>query len=142
MKIHFICSGNTYRSRLAEAYLNSLKLKNFKAVSSGTHAKKQPMNVRWYTEKILEEYNLLKYASKTHRQTTNLNLKACDFIVFLEKDVEKFCQAKFKVQKPFLVFHIKDVNSHLSGKKIITSTEKTFQEIKNKIKLLLSKLKT
>ncbi len=38
MIIHFICRGNSFRSIIAEAYVNSLKFKNLKATSSGTTA--------------------------------------------------------------------------------------------------------
>jgi protein-tyrosine-phosphatase len=38
MIVHFICRGNAFRSIIAEAYLNSLELKNLRAISSGTAA--------------------------------------------------------------------------------------------------------
>lgn len=37
-KIHFICRGNVFRSIIAEAYFNSLKLPNVAVASSGTVA--------------------------------------------------------------------------------------------------------
>jgi protein-tyrosine-phosphatase len=38
MIIHFICRGNSFRSIIAEAYLNSLEIKDSSALSSGTVA--------------------------------------------------------------------------------------------------------
>lgn len=38
--IHFVCRGNNFRSRLAEAYLNSKKLPGIKVISSGIEAEK------------------------------------------------------------------------------------------------------
>ena len=141
MKIHFVCSGNTYRSRLAEAYLNSLKSKGIVAVSSGTHAKRQPMEIRWYTERILEEYGLSRFASKTHRQITARNLNACDLIVFFGKTVYKFCKENFTIKKPFVIWEVNDVRSRQDDTKVVKLSEKTFKEIKNKVKELISDLK-
>jgi protein-tyrosine-phosphatase len=36
--VHFICRGNTFRSIIAEAYLNSLEVKGCSVLSSGTTA--------------------------------------------------------------------------------------------------------
>ena len=38
MIIHFICRGNSFRSIIAEAYLNSLEIKDSRVLSSGTAA--------------------------------------------------------------------------------------------------------
>jgi hypothetical protein len=38
MLIHFICRGNSFRSIIAEAYLNSLRIKGLRILSSGTAA--------------------------------------------------------------------------------------------------------
>lgn len=38
MIIHFICRGNTFRSIIAEAYLNSLRMAGYSVISSGTNA--------------------------------------------------------------------------------------------------------
>jgi protein-tyrosine-phosphatase len=38
MVIHFICRGNSFRSIIAEAYLNSLEIKGCGVLSSGTTA--------------------------------------------------------------------------------------------------------
>jgi protein-tyrosine-phosphatase len=138
MKIHFVCSGNTYRSRLAEAYLNSLKPRGIVAVSSGTHAKIQPMEIRWYTERILEEYGLSPFASKLHRQTTSSNLKDCDLIVFFGPSVYSFCKKSFAIKKPHIVWKVKDVRSKYTDSKLVKLTEGSFREIKKKIKELIS----
>src|SRR5262247_385621 len=53
MLIHFICRGNSFRSIIAEAYLNSLKFKNLKAISSGTTAAvDRTRNLRSYNETL------------------------------------------------------------------------------------------
>ncbi len=141
MKIHFVCSGNTYRSRLAEAYLNSLKHKGIGAVSSGAHAKTQPMEIRWYTERILEEYGLSRFTSKVHRQTTASNLKDSDLIVFFGPSVYGFCKKNFPMKKPCVIWDILDLHPRQSEPKVVKLTEGAFKEIKNKVKELISGLK-
>ena len=74
MHIHFVCSGNTYRSRLAEAYLRSMDKKpNTKVSSSGIIAdKSKPENgpVNWYTMRLMKRNDLIKYMSWQQTQTT------------------------------------------------------------------------
>jgi protein-tyrosine-phosphatase len=41
MRVHFICRGNVYRSRIAEAYLKSLELEGLEVLSSGTIARER-----------------------------------------------------------------------------------------------------
>ena len=138
MKIQFICSGNTYRSRLAEAYLNSLQIKGISAISSGAHAKTQPMEIRWYTERLLEEHGLSRFASPTHRQTTTAGINACGLVVFLGPSVYKCCKKNYTIKKPHIIWDVKDVNCHDSDAKLLKLTEKSFKEIKNKVKELLA----
>jgi len=47
--IHFICRGNSFRSIIAEAYLNSLEIKDSRVLSNGTTAvPDKPGNLAYY----------------------------------------------------------------------------------------------
>jgi len=68
MVIHFICRGNAFRSLIAEAYVNSLKLENVKVFSSGTVAEQYyESNIGSYrkTLDLLRRHGLEIYA-KNH----------------------------------------------------------------------------
>ncbi len=122
--------------------MNSLKHKGLTAVSSGLHAQSQPMEIRWYTERLLEEYGLSRFAAQKHRQTTQTNLNSTNLIVFMGKSVYTCCEKNYTIKKPYVTWNIKDVNCHDTDSKLLKLTEKSFKEIKNKVKELVSDLKT
>lgn len=65
MIIHFICRGNTFRSIIAEAYLNSLELKDSRVLSSGTAAASNKAgNLPYYqmTLDLLEKHGIRQFA--------------------------------------------------------------------------------
>ncbi len=135
--IHFICSGNTYRSRLAEAYLNSKKIEGLKAISSGINAEKIAVYpVRWYTEKISEENMLEKHLSPYWKQTTSSLIEASDLLIFLSRDIFELCSS-FQFKTPHKIWDISDVDLTKSDEKIIKDTNIAFMEIKKKVDNLL-----
>ena len=143
MIIHFICSGNTYRSRLAEAYLNSKKLDGIKAISSGINATELAIYpIRWYTEKLSEENNLEKFMAPSWQQTTSALLKDNDLVVFLSHDIyDNFINLKFKAPL-FEVWDIPDVDLRRTDIEIIKDTKEAFTKIKNEVDRLLKNIKT
>ena len=65
MIIHFICRGNCFRSIIAEAYLNSLEVKDCSVLSSGTTAAvNRARNLISYrnTLALLETHGIRKFA--------------------------------------------------------------------------------
>ena len=65
MIIHFICRGNSFRSIIAEAYLNSLKINDLVVLSSGsTAAMAKARNLAYYqmTLELLGRHGLREYA--------------------------------------------------------------------------------
>jgi protein-tyrosine-phosphatase len=86
MKIHFVCTGNTFRSRLAEAYLNSKKIPGLIVSSSGVEANKDingPIN--WYTGRIIEHEGLTGFEKDTWTQTTHEILEGQDLVIFMQQ---------------------------------------------------------
>ena len=79
MHIHFVCSGNSYRSRLAEAYLKSVLVdKTIIVSSSGTEAEKHRLKngpICWYAMRLMKRNNLIPFMSWKERQTTSQILK-------------------------------------------------------------------
>lgn len=117
MKIHFVCSGNTNRSRMAEAYLNSKKLPGIIVSSSGIYA-----NDNWegslsrYAERILTEHNLLPFAAKHWTQTTVDILDDNDLVVFMRRHHYDYCVEVLRWQpKNYLIWNIDDIPTNPLG---------------------------
>jgi protein-tyrosine-phosphatase len=150
MLVHFVCEGNTFRSRLAEAYLNSKKIPNFKATSSGTEAKLgKNGEITWYAQRILFNNSLLPFTNKSWRQTTKSDLEKANMVVFIGKDNFNKVMSKFKVKpQKYIIWNIKDLWEYnlFSEKEEIKSdinkikiTEEIFEQIKANVDSLIQK---
>jgi protein-tyrosine-phosphatase len=152
--IHFVCTGNAYRSRLAEAYLKSLNLKRVKASSSGIEASKHENGpISWYAERIAAHQGLLKHVSKTKKDTRKKHLNQADLVIFLHPDNFEMFRKNFGdfTLKEYEIWDIPDLhhlgfrgiaNNQKEENKLIAATEKTFMQIKAKINKLAEKLQS
>ena len=139
-KIHFVCLGNTFRSRMAEAYFNSLKLENWQASSSGMEAAKNKNGtITIYAKNILEEHNILKYTKNTWTQTTKEILEEQDLVVFMHHFIYELCKERINPNLSlFEVWQIEDINDEKTDKTLIpTIADQTFIAIKKKVNDLI-----
>ncbi len=96
MQVHFVCAGNTYRSRLAEALLNSHALSGVRASSSGVRAAENLNGpVSWYALRLLKRNGLIPFMSPHWTQTTPELLANADLVVFLEPAIRDACVSAF-----------------------------------------------
>ena len=95
MIIHFICRGNTFRSIIAEAYVNSLALKDLSALSSGTAAtlfKARNLANHRITLELLEEHGMRGFAKVGYGdQLTQSRLDKADITVCMNQRVYGEC---------------------------------------------------
>lgn len=156
MHIHFVCSGNAYRSRLAEAYLRS-KLSNQTVTvsSSGINAQKnRALNgpISWLAMRILQRHNLISYMSWLEQQTSKKLLAAADRIIFMRQEHVDHCRDKLNYRGDnHEVWDIPDVseydefipskgNGYKADINHIKLSEKSYHLITQKVDNLLSKL--
>lgn len=96
MHIHFVCTGNAYRSRLAEAYFKSkLNGKNLEVSSSGITATGSRLGngpICWYAMRIMKREDLIPFMSWSERQTTPGILKEADLLVCMNNTHLEFCR--------------------------------------------------
>jgi len=85
MHIHFVCSGNSYRSRLAEAYLKfKLVSKEIEVSSSGIRAEGYKFDngpICWYAMRLMKRNALIEFMSWQQQQTTKELLSGVDLLI-------------------------------------------------------------
>jgi protein-tyrosine-phosphatase len=151
MQIHFVCVGNVYRSRLAEALLNSRGLAGVRACSSGTHAAENLNGpVSWYALRLLKRNGLIPFMAPHWTQTTPELLAASDLIVFMERDIYAHCAAAFAFARtPYEVWDVPDVGDPRYPEqqaapddepRIMAITETTFKRIAAEVDALVQRL--
>ena len=151
MLIHFVCTGNVYRSRLAEAYLNSKAIPGLQATSSGTLASlNQHGPITWYAARLIERHGLVPFMSQTWRQSDLKTLSAADCIVFMEDEHLAHCRAAYGfADLPYRVWCVRDVDAAgFSDERdachrellLVQATERTFDRIRTLVDELIEEL--
>jgi len=144
MIIHFICLGNIYRSRLAEAYLNSKQLKNIKVISSGIKASDNGHRpISWLTQKIFEAHKLVTFESLSWTQTTKKLLDSADINIFFNQKYYQHCVDNLNYHsRNYEIWPVSDLRKNIKSviKKIAVS-EATFKLISQKVDDLIVRQK-
>lgn len=150
MIVHFVCSGNAYRSRLAEAYIKSLEIPSITVMSSGARTWLSPYrNTTPYADLLSEKYKIKDYVSKHKNQLTQDRLNSGDVTVVVNRQVYRECQEdSLELPKRTFIWDIEDITNlsasdqaKLSSGIILAPTEKTFLNIKNHVDELVAFLK-
>ena len=144
--IHFICRGNAFRSIIAEAYLNSLKLQNLKAMSSGTAAAVDRIRNRAaYAETLglLAKHSIREFAKTAYGdQLTLSRLAGTDVAVCMNQRVYDECQQLVSLPGTTHTWSVADIGE--SGRVAQTECgkalyrEEAYQEIIEGVSQLVS----
>jgi len=134
-KVHFVCTGNTFRSRLAKAYCDSLGLEGIRASSSGIMAERNlDGTICWYTQKIIKENHLINFVEPRWNQTTADILKNQDIVFFMKKEHLDYCLKNFSYNPiKFEVWDIEDITEGRSAIGYIEETQNIFDQIKSRV---------
>jgi protein-tyrosine-phosphatase len=148
MIVHFICRGNAFRSIIAEAYLNSLKFKNLKAISSGTAAAvDRARNLAAYTEtlELLVKNGIREFAKTAHGdQLTSSRLAGADVVICMNQRVYDECQQLVGLPAGTRIWSVADIGepgrvAHTEGGRT-RYREEAYHEIVEGISRLIMEL--
>ena len=141
MKIHFICTGNIYRSRLAEAYCASRSGPGIHVLSSGIAAGSNSIiPISTYAADALARFHLASFAAAHWQRTTPALVRASDVLVFMETEHRRFCEdwiepARQRIQ----VWSVADIGP-IPAAEISNEVDRTFAVIRRRTDALLAAL--
>ena len=146
MIIHFICRGNSFRSIIAEAYLNSLEIKDLTVLSSGTTAASdKARNLAHYrmTLDILEKHGIREFAKDGYGdQLTQSRLEEADITVCMNPRVYDECLRYVTFPASPHIWSVADIgepgriSDDVSERELYR--EEAYEEIASNVELLVS----
>ena len=146
MIIHFICRGNSFRSIIAEAYLNSLEIKDLSVLSSGaTAASDKARNLVYYraTLDLLEKHGIREFAKDGYGdQLTQPRLEKADIAVCMNQRVYDECLQCVAFPASPRIWSVADIGEPGRISKDVPERElyreDAYQEIISNVELLVS----
>lgn len=143
LTIHFVCTGNIYRSRLAEAYCTSRRVPGIQVVSSGIAAGSNgDTAISPYAAEVLASSRLSSFAAPYWQRTTAALVQSSDVLVFMESEHLVFCEGWIEPHRHKVeVWGIEDIGpvpvAEIAGK-----VERTFAKIRARTDTLLAALES
>jgi len=131
MVLHFVCRGNTHRSRLAEAYAKSQTrdLDEIAILSSGIEADRDLNGpIMPFVKLLLQDENMLQLTGTNWTQTNQLLIDHSDALVFMNDDVYEDSMKQF------------DIPLSISQTWQIADIQGVFGLIRSSVDILLSQL--
>ena len=147
MIIHFICRGNVFRSRMAEAYLNSLKITDIQAISSGALARQyagENTIIEQDTISFLTKHGLEVFSKSHWNQLTQERVARADLTICMTPLVKEECQGVAELPGNTTTWNITDVGDEgatpQNKAELDDAYEQTFQKVTTKVDELIKQM--
>lgn len=131
--MHFVCRGNTFRSRLAAAYFYLLVGDDFHITSSGIDAGNSVSRIQTaesYTKATARHYGLHHGITKHKTATTLRQLQDADVIVFMEKGIYDDARKEYDFdERKALVWNVADVDSAARKQALAARSDRALVEL-------------
>lgn len=139
INIHFVCRGNIYRSRLAEAYVKSFQNPKWNISSSGINPEWcEKVHTSPWTEMLATHNHINQWLSDTNKRTSQSDLDNSDLIVFMSEDVYRDAKESYTFNKDkSLVWHVKDKKDWSTKMPARQKRDRTFKQIRRKVNNLI-----
>ncbi len=116
MTIQFICRGNAFRSIIAEAYTNSLKIEGLIVFSSGTVAsnyKERNSLVFQKTLALLKKHGISQYAKSHYADNISQDsLDKTDLAICLNRIVFDEAISSFSLPQEIITWDVTDIGEN------------------------------
>lgn len=136
-RFHFICTGNVFRSPIAEAIA---KKTGYQASSSGTLVfDRGYKELSWPTIYLAEAHDLTKFLPRAITQTDPASINPRTHVVFISsKNQQRFLEKFSSLPRSFEVWEIADIpnfdqNKNSQDPEIIKNIQSSAEEIYNQI---------
>lgn len=142
-KIHFVCSGNVFRSRLAEAFSRTHNLEGYEVSSSGINGEHWPEDYLMpWTKRISHRENIANLLSEKRKISTQADFDRNDIIVFMHPRVLDEARNRFKLNEDkCLLWDIKDREDWHGTLTVRQKEDRTARLIKKKVSALIQDVK-
>lgn len=140
-KIHFVCTGNVYRSRLAEAWCASRQVPGIEVSSSGIAAGRQSLApISPWAAEALAHHGLESFAAKHWQKTSPSLVQGSDVLVFMESEHHHFCREWIEPGRQRVeVWEIEDIGP-MPVEEIPGKVEGTFALIRERVNGLIESM--
>ena len=130
-RVHFVCRGNVYRSRIAEAYLRSKAIPGVTVTSSGVAATdNQSAQIATLPLSIAQAAGFDSWQNFDWTQTSQAELDRADIIIFLNDDIESDAKCDYSLSsQKYEIWDVANLDEELAAEHSDISDSATIEKL-------------
>ncbi len=137
-KVLFLCTGNSARSQMAEAFLRAYGGERFEAYSAGT----EPKGIHPYTVRVMEEIGISLSGQRSKHIKEYMGKIHFGYLVTLCRETEENCPTTFPGAGQRLRWSFEDPSAFMGTEdEKLTKFREVRDQIEQRIKIWLAEVK-